>query len=131
MAVGKRVGELSVDGPMARSVADVALLLGAMAGHDDRSPIALDSPSRRAVGALDGNVRGTRVAWWSGLRGMPIEREIAGIVNDRRAMFDDLGCIVSEAEPDLSGADDVFKTLRALAFVVKLGDLVQERRSEF
>ena len=35
---------LSVDGPMARSVADVALMLSAIAGPDSRSPIALDEP---------------------------------------------------------------------------------------
>ncbi len=35
---------LSVDGPMARSVADVALFLSAIAGPDARSPISLSEP---------------------------------------------------------------------------------------
>src|SRR5258706_6345740 len=38
---------LSVDGPMARTVADVALLLSAIAGPDPRSPIAITEPSTR------------------------------------------------------------------------------------
>ena len=35
---------LSVNGPMGRTVADVAMLLTAMSGPDDRAPLALDGP---------------------------------------------------------------------------------------
>src|SRR5438093_13254597 len=35
---------MSVNGPMARTVADVALLLSAMAGPDPRSPVTLAEP---------------------------------------------------------------------------------------
>jgi len=39
---------LSVQGPMARTVDDVALLLSVMAGPDRRSPISLEEPARRS-----------------------------------------------------------------------------------
>src|SRR5262245_17524363 len=55
---------LSVDGPMARSVADVALLLSAIAGPDPRSPIAVDERGERYGGRLGRGVSGVRVAWW-------------------------------------------------------------------
>ena len=44
---------LSVDGPMGRSVEDVALLLSAIAGPDNRSPIALDDAGAMFSAPLD------------------------------------------------------------------------------
>src|SRR5476649_1017346 len=58
---------LSVDGPMARSVADVALMLSAIAGPDPRSPISIDEPSRGFAAPLDRDFAGVRVAWWKNL----------------------------------------------------------------
>src|SRR5947207_1046909 len=49
---------LSVDGPMARSVADVALMLSAIAGPDPRSPIAIDEPGSRFAAPLDRDFKG-------------------------------------------------------------------------
>ena len=49
---------LSVDGPMARSVADVALLLSAIAGPDRRSPIALRDPGAAFCGAARPRLQG-------------------------------------------------------------------------
>jgi len=107
---------LSVDGPMARNVADVALLLSAIAGPDARSPIALGEAGQRFAGRLDRDVDGVRVAWWTDLGGEPFDAVVRRIVNEQRAVFESLGCIVEDAEPDFTGADDAFKTLRAVAF---------------
>jgi Asp-tRNA(Asn)/Glu-tRNA(Gln) amidotransferase A subunit family amidase len=48
-------------GPMAREVADAAILFDAMAGHDPRDPTSLDAPPANALQALSGDVRGLRV----------------------------------------------------------------------
>ncbi len=60
-----RVGwaTMGVQGPMAREVADVALLLSVLAGPDPRSPIALDTPGSAFAGPLDRDLAGLRVAW--------------------------------------------------------------------
>jgi len=117
---------LSVDGPMARSVADVALLLGALTGPDPRSPIALaDSGSRFAL-PLDRDLGGVRIAWWSDLGGLPIDRRVREIVNAQRSRFESLGCAIDDAEPDLHDADEIFKTLRAYSFVTNLGPVVAQ-----
>ncbi|MDQ6758588.1 MAG: amidase [Acidobacteriota bacterium] len=114
---------LSVGGPMARTVADTALLLSAMAGPDDRSPISLQEPGDVFARPLDRNFQGVRIAWATGLNGLPIDRRVKEVVDGQRDAFEALGCIVEQAEPDLRGADAVFRALRAWSFELRLGGL--------
>jgi amidase len=119
---------LSVDGPMARNVADVALMLSAIAGPDPRSPIALDEPGSLFAAPLDRDASGIRVAWWRDLGGVPVDRRVRDAVNAQRTVFESLGCIVEEAEPDFADFDAVFKTVRALAFLSAVAPRVAGRR---
>ena len=116
---------LSVAGPMARTVADAALLLSALAGPDPRCPISITEPGARFAGSLDRDFRGTRVAWFRNLGGVPFDRRILQVVNAQRRVFADLGCVVEEAEPDFRGADEAFNTLRAWGFVANLGEVAE------
>ena len=100
---------------MARTVADVALLLSAIAGPDPRSPIAIDEPGARFAAPLDRDFAGVRVAWSRDLGGLPVDPRVDG--RARRAardVFEALGCVVEDAEPDFAGADEVFKALARL-----------------
>src|SRR6186713_450688 len=63
---------LSTSGPMARSVADVALMLSAIAGFDSHSSLSLDDDPSRFRSSLAGDMKGSRVAWWRGLGGIPV-----------------------------------------------------------
>src|SRR5207253_10377681 len=92
---------LGVEGPMARTCADTALLLSAMAGPDARSPIALDDDARQFGAPLDRDFKGVRVAWWKDLGGLPVDAAVREIVDAQRRVFESLGCCVDEAEPDL------------------------------
>ncbi|HEY7174057.1 MAG TPA: amidase [Micromonosporaceae bacterium] len=113
---------LSVQGPLARSVADVALLLSVLAGPHNRSPIAIDVPGAAFAPPLDRDVRGMRVAVSVDLGGtLPVEQRVRDIVAAQAAVFERLGCVVEEACIDFQGADETFRTLRALAFEVNLG----------
>jgi len=103
---------LSVAGPMARTVADVAFFLSALAGPDPRAPISIEEPGSRLAAPLGRDFRGVRVAWWKDLGGLPFEPCVRDIVNAQRSVFESLGCVVEEAEPDFSSADETFKTLR-------------------
>jgi len=103
---------LGVEGPLARTVDDLAFFLSAIAGPDPRSPISIDEPGSRFAAPLDRDFHATRIAWWTSLGGLPSEPEVQQTVNAQRRIFESLGCIVDDAEPDLSGADEVFKTLR-------------------
>ncbi|MFN0180550.1 MAG: amidase [Gemmatimonadales bacterium] len=111
---------LSVDGPMARTVADTALLLSALAGPDPRSPIALEEPGRRFADPLGRDFRGTRIAWTDGF-GLPFEPAVRQVVDRQRATFEALGATVEEAQPSMAGLDEAFRTLRAWHFEMALG----------
>jgi amidase len=104
---------LSVEGPMARSVSDVAFFLSAIAGPDPRSPISIDELGGRFAAPLDRDFRGVRVAWWKGLGGLPVDPQVRDAVDSQGRFFESLGCIVESAEPDFTGADETFKTLRS------------------
>ena len=121
---------LSVDGPMGRSVEDVALMLSAIAGPDNRSPIALDEPGSRFAAPLGRDFKGVRVAWWRDLGGLPVDPRVRAVLDGQRRLFEAIGCSVEEAEPRFAGFDAVFKTLRALAFLTSVADRVRGRLDE-
>jgi amidase len=113
----------SVDGPIARTAQDVALLLSAMAGPDARAPLSLRAPSPRLDGPLDADLRGRRVAWSPSLGGLPVEPEVLARAEAAARSLADLGMQVAADEPDLAGADTVFETWRAFGFALSLGEL--------
>lgn len=121
---------LSVVGPIARSVEDVAFLFSAMAGPDMRSPIGIDEPGARFAKPLARDFRKVRVAWSKDLGGLPMDKRVTAVLEKQRKVFESLGCIVDEAHPDLTGADEVFHVLRSLGFVQKYGDLLVKHRDK-
>lgn len=119
-----------VGGPMARTAGDVALMLSAMAGPDDRSPIALEEPGERFAGPLERDFRGARIAWSRDLGGLPVDPAVTAVLDAHRDVFADLGCDVSDGEPDLTDADMVFKTWRAWIFELILGEQLDRNRDQ-
>ncbi len=113
---GSAWSTISVVGPMARSVADCAFFLSAMAGPDERSPLSIHEEGARFAKPLGRDFKGTRVAWFKDLGGIPFDRRVLQVMESRRKIFESLGCIVEPAEPDFSGADEAFRVLRALSF---------------
>jgi amidase len=107
---------LSVQGPMARSVSDVAFLLSVMAGPDPRDPIALDEPGATFLHPLERRLTGTRIAWSQNLGRYPVEPMVSRVFNASRRVFETLGCDVDDREPDFAGADEIFQTLRAWSY---------------
>jgi amidase len=118
---------LSVAGPIARTVADVALFLSAIAGPDPRNPLSIAEDPARFRAPLRRDFKGVRVAWWRGLGGLPFETEIRRVVDETRKVFDGLGCVVEEAEPDFAGLDQAFPALRFAANYSQYAPLVQQR----
>jgi amidase len=115
---------LSVSGPMARNVADGALLLGAMAGFDRRSPISIEQPGSQFFEPLGGrSFKGVRIAMIQDL-GLPWEPAVRAALTAQRKIFESLGCIVEEAEPDMRDANECFLAWRHWAFELQLGETV-------
>ncbi|HVV10345.1 amidase [Amycolatopsis sp.] len=120
---------LDVKGPMARTVDDVALLLSVLAGPDPRSPIALAEPGGTFARPLERDMTGVRVAWSPNLGGaVPVDSEVAAVVEESARVFAGLGCEVGRDCPDFAGADEVFRTLRAWQFEVTYGPLMETGR---
>ena len=118
---------LSTSGPMARSVADAALFLSVIAGANAASPLSLSDDPARFAAVLDSNVKGARVAWWRNLGGVPVEPEIRRVIDANRVVFESLGCIVEEAEPDFAGVDEAFATLRHLSYHSSYAALARQK----
>jgi amidase len=92
---------LSVTGPMARNVPDLALLLSVMAGFDARAPLSLDGPGARFLGDLRADFKGKRIGWLGDLNGAaPYEPGVLEVCQTALKTFETLGCNVSDAMPD-------------------------------
>jgi amidase len=121
---------MGVHGPMARTVGDVALFLAAMAGSDARAPLSIEETGERFLRPLDRDFTGVRVAWSPTLDGLPVDPRVTAVLESQRQVFADLGCEVVEVEPDLSGADDVFNTLRAWSFAAGQAEMLRLHRDQ-
>ncbi len=107
---------MGVAGPMARTVADVALMLSVQAGPDPRVPLAMESPGAplRDVRPID--PRGKRIAWAGDFGGFTTcDPEVLAVCEGALKTFEALGCVVEPAFPDypLEAAWEAFRLLRA------------------
>jgi amidase len=118
---------------MARTVADVALFLAVISGPDPRAPLALDTPPPALTDPvqvrdlLAKDMRVVRVAWSPDLGGLPVDPAVRATLEPARQVLADLGGEVADAAPDLTGADEGFRTWRALKYATAFGPLVAER----
>jgi amidase len=117
-----------VKGPIARSVEDAAFLLSAIAGSDARDPASYPSDPAVFARPLGRDFRNVRVAWCPDLGGLPLDPRVRGVIERQRRTFEDLGCIVEPACPDLSGADRIFLDIRVWMSSYNLGPLVEAHR---
>ncbi len=122
---------LSTGGPMARTVADVALFLSTIVGPHSPDPLAISEDGARFRAPLGRTFKGVRVAWFKDLGGIPFESEITRVVNANRKVFEDLGCVVEQAEPDFAGVDEAFPILRHLSYHSSYAALARERPDLF
>jgi amidase len=117
-----------VNGPMARSVDDVVFLLRVMAGPDPRDPGCEPLDPSALSGELARDLRGVRVAWAPDLGGLPLDPRVRAVLDVQRATFEALGCVVEEACPDLTAADDIFLTIRRWRTAAVYGPLLRSHR---
>jgi amidase len=119
--------QVSVQGPMGRTVSDVALQLSAIAGPDRRVPISLEDDPAPFAAPLPTSLQGLRIAWAPDLGGrVPVAPAITAVLSASIGVFEKLGATVEKDCPDLSDADEVFGTLRAWLFDASFGELVRK-----
>jgi amidase len=108
-------------GPMARTVADVALLLSAISAPDPRDPFSRSTPFTLPE-TLERAFKGVRVALSPDFGGQLVfEPEIPEQVAAQQKVFEDLGYTVEQAVPDFEDADEVFKSFRLWSREATLG----------
>ncbi|MEM7028451.1 MAG: amidase [Chloroflexota bacterium] len=121
---------LSVQGPMARTVQDVALFLSAIAGPDVRSPISIQESGEPFRESLKRDFKDVRIAWSRDFGCLPVDPRVTSVLDSQRSTFADFGCIIEDGEPDFSDADEIFKVLRAWQFEIGYGELLKTNRDQ-
>jgi amidase len=121
---------LTVQGPMARTVQDTALMLSTIAGPDPRSPIAITQPGSLFSRPLERDFKGVRVAWSRDLGGLPVDSLVTATIEGQRHVFNLLGCAIEDEEPDFRDADEAFKVWRAWRFELAFVELLETYRDQ-
>ena len=119
---------LTVHGPLARNVEDLALLLDAMSGEHPADPLSLPRPSTSFLSAIRSASKPKRIAYSPDLGITPVDPEVAALTRKAAQRFAQAGVIVEEAHPDLSEAHECFHVLRAFDFAVSKAKLLRAHR---
>ena len=128
--VAKIDRNLGVQGPMARDVEDVALLLDAMSGEHPADPLSLPALPASFLSAARSGRKPKRVAYSPDLGITPVDPEVAAITRKAAARFAEAGVIVEEAHPDLREAHECFHVLRAFDFAISKAALLRTKREQ-
>jgi amidase len=119
---------MSVLGPMARDVRDLAMLLSVQSGYDARVPLSMDADPSTFQGSLETDLRGKRIAWVGDFNGyIPYEAGVLELCRNALKVFESLGCIVEDAMPDYS-IDKVWQAWRQLRAWQSGGNLLAHYR---
>jgi len=119
---------LTVHGPMARNVEDLALLLDAMSGEHAADPLSLPVPPASFLSAARSGRKPKRIAYSPDLGITPVDPEVAAITRKAAERFAEAGAIVEEAHPDLREAHECFHVLRAFDFAMTKAALLRTKR---
>jgi amidase len=119
---------LGVQGPMARNVEDLALLLDAMSGEHPADPLSLPLLPVSFRSAARSGKGPKRVAYSPDLGITPVDPEVAAITRRAALRFAEAGAIVEEAHPDLREAHECFHVLRAFDFAISKAELLRSKR---
>jgi len=115
-ALSGSISENGVVGPIARTVRDAAWLLEVMAGYDPRDPTSIKEKPH-FVDALEGGVKGLKIAWTPDMGWAKVDPEVRAAVKSAALTFESLGCHVDEATPDTGEPFYIFTILVPLMAV--------------
>jgi aspartyl-tRNA(Asn)/glutamyl-tRNA(Gln) amidotransferase subunit A len=116
------IGDISHAGPMTRTVRDAALMLNAIAGADDRDRLSLPTSHPDYLQAVDGEIRGLRMAWSADLGFAVVDPQVKQITAAALVAFAELGCDVDEVNPGFDNPGELFQYF----FYVNIGTMLQD-----
>jgi len=100
-------------------------MLSVRAGPDPRDPIANPEPGKLFSRPLERDFRGVNIAWSRDFGGLPVDPRVTAVIEAQRGTFAELGCRITDGQPDFADADEIFKVLRAWKFEFSFRDLIQ------
>jgi amidase len=121
--------QLSTDGPMARTMTDLALLLSIQAGRDARAPLSIAEDGARFAAPLERDFAGVRVAWLGSLGGyLPFEPGILELCRGALVSLAQIGCVVEDVVPEFPYGHlwNAWCVLRQWLVGARLNDLYQD-----
>lgn len=119
---------LGVQGPMARNIEDLALLLDAMSGEHPADPLSLPVLPVPFLCTARSGKKPKRIAYSPDLGITPVDPEIKAITRKAAERFAEAGVIIEEAHPDLREAHECFHVLRAFDFALSKAGLLRTKR---
>ncbi len=121
---------LGVNGPMARTVEDLALFLDVLSGEDPADPLSLAKPATPFLIEARSGWKPRRVAYSPDLGITPVDPEVAALTRQAAEKLSAEGVVVEEAHPNLNEAHDCFQVLRAAQFAVGKAALLETHRDQ-
>ena len=96
-AVETFIEQLGTEGPMGRTVSDLAMLLSVQAGHDPRAPLSLAEDPSAFAGPLERDFKGARVGWLGDLGGhLPFDAGVLDVCRGALRTLESIGCVVED-----------------------------------
>jgi len=93
------IAQLGTEGPMGRSVKDIAMLLSVQAGYHPASPLSIAQDGSALTAALDLNPKGQRIGWLGDLKGyLPMQAGVMTTCGQALKSFESMGCQVDTAK---------------------------------
>jgi amidase len=104
-----------VNGPLCRTVEDVALMLDCMVGFSRLSPISAAPPWTSALAAVDAakDAKGLRVAYASDIAAIGVDPQVDAVCRRAALALRDAGAAVEEITFDASDGRDPYMTWRS------------------
>jgi aspartyl-tRNA(Asn)/glutamyl-tRNA(Gln) amidotransferase subunit A len=115
-------GDLSHAGPMTRTVRDAALMLNVIAGADDRDRFSLPTSHPDYLQAVEGDIRGLRIAWSPDLGFAIVDPQVRQATAEAVKAFSEMGCHVEEINPGFDNPAKLFQHF----FYVNIGAMLQD-----
>jgi amidase len=119
-----------VEGPMARNVDDVALMLDAMAGEHPDDPISLPAPAKSFTESAAARTKPARIAYSHDLGLATVSREVIEACDTAMQKLRGVGLKIEDAHPDLHDALAIFEVMRTFTWTTALTPIVTAHRDK-
>tara|TARA_Y100000814_G_scaffold283730_1_gene249949 strand:- start:358 stop:1776 length:1419 start_codon:yes stop_codon:yes gene_type:complete len=121
---------LSVQGPMARNIEDIAQMLTVISGPDLRAPISLSDKIDFSKSLTERSFKNTKISWSVDFDGLPVDERTKKVIKSHKAVFEELGFEIDEICPDFSLATEVFVTKRAYGMATSHFEKLRSHRDQ-